>query len=395
MQRGKGYGVGRVGLMGGTLAALAVAVAVGCGSSARVVSAEGAVQAQAGGGARAGIVPLAPLPPVPVPADNPQTAAKIELGKMLFFDPRLAGDNSTSCAKCHDPDKGFSSGTELSPAYPGTKHWRHAPTVLNAAYLKQLFWDGREHTLEGQAVGPVQAPIEMNQHPVLLEEELKQVPWYVEKFKEVFDSEVDFQNMAKAISAFERTIISRNVPFDRYLKGDQSALSAEQKRGLTLFKGKAKCMQCHHGPLLTDQSLHATGVPETEPLRTEPDRIATRRFFVRGTGYKDYRSVNADYGLEFITKLRSDRFKFKTPSLREIAETAPYMHNGALETLEDVIDFYDAGGGTLPNKSSKLSRLGLTESEKEDLIAFLESLTGDKLDVTPPAELPKKSDGSL
>lgn len=339
--------------------------------------------------------PLAPLPPIEqfVPKDNPMTPEKIELGRMLFFDPRLAGDSSLSCSKCHDPEQGFSNGKRLSDAYPGTKHWRHAPTVLNAAYAEMLFWDGRSPNLEDQAKGPIQAPIEMNQNPGHLVEKLSRIPYYRERFRKVFDSEVTFENIARAIATFERTIVSRNVPFDAYLNGDKSALDAEQIRGLELFRGKANCIACHDGAVLSDGKLHATGVEEIEPLSRDSDRIATRHFFAKDAGYKEYR-IDADYGRELISKSVEDRFKFKTPSLREIAETAPYMHNGALITLEDVVDFYDRGGGNLPNKDRLMKPLRLGDEEKAALIAFLESLSGDPIKIAPP-ELPKKDDGTL
>ncbi len=339
--------------------------------------------------------PLAPLPAIEtvVPADNPMTREKVELGKMLYFDPRLAGDSSISCSKCHAADKGFSNAAQLSEAYPGTKHWRSVPTVLNAAYATLLFWDGRSGSLEDQAKGPVQAPIEMNQNPGHLVEKLSQIPYYAKAFKAVFNSDVTFDNIARAIATFERTIVSRNVPFDHYLKGNKTALDAEQIKGLELFKGKANCIQCHHGPLLDDTRLHATGVPEIEPLKKDSDRVATRHFFAKDAGYKNYK-IDADYGRELITKSAADRFKFKTPSLREIVDTAPYMHNGAFLTLEDVIDFYDRGGGDLPNKSPLLKKLHLTDAEKSALIAFLESLSGDVIKIDAP-KLPKKADGTF
>ena len=366
----------------GVLAAVVVLVLMGCAATPQSASAGGKSADD-----------LAPLPPVSVPADNPQTAAKIELGKMLYFDPRLAGDSSISCATCHVPEQGFARALQMSPAYPATKHWRTVPTVLNAAYLKQLFWDGRSHSLEDQAQGPIQAPIEMNQNPGHLVEKLSQIPWYVKKFKQVFNHDVNFDDLAKAIAAFERTIVSKNVPFDKFLQGDTKALSNAQQRGLALFKSKAGCVRCHGGAVLTDQKLHATGVPEIEPLKTESDRIATRHFFAKGAGYKNYK-IDADYGQELISKSAKDRYKFKTPSLREITRTAPYMHNGAFETLEDVIDFYNAGGGKIPNKDRLLTPLGLTDTEMDDLVAFLESLAGDEIKIKAP-ELPKKADGSL
>jgi cytochrome c peroxidase len=341
---------------------------------------------------------FAPLPPIEsvTPKDNPSTPEKIELGRMLYFDPRLAGDSSKSCASCHMPDNGWTNRTQLSDGYPGTKHWRSVPTVLNAAYMKSFFWDGRAGSLEEQAKGPIQAPIEMNQNPAHLVEKLQQIPWYRERFKKVFDSDVTFDNIAKAIAAFERTVVSKNVPFDRYLAGERSALDEDQIAGLRLFVGKANCVACHYGPNLTDNQFHALGVPEIETLQKDSDRIATRHFFAKDQGYKDEKyghRIPADFGRELITKKKEDRGKFITPTLREISRTAPYMHNGAFTSLEEVVDFFDKGGGEGP-KSPLLKPLNLTEEEKAQLVAFLESLAGDEIVVEAP-ELPKKADGSF
>jgi len=338
---------------------------------------------------------LEPLPPVPVPADNPQTPEKIELGMMLYFDPRLAGDSSIACAKCHDPAKGFSNGLQMSDAYPGTKHWRHVPTVLNAAYFTHQFWDGRAASLEEQALGPIQAPIEMNQNLTHLVEKLNNIPAYRQRFQKVFRTDVTAANLARAIAAFERTIVSRPGRVDKFLGGDKTALNDSEKRGYELFIGKANCIACHHGPLATDNQFHTTGVPEIEPLRTESDRIATRHFFATDQKYPNPRSVDADYGRELITKSASDRGKFKTPSLRELKWTAPYMHNGAFETLDDVLDFYVKGGGSHPNKDPLLKPFTLSDAEREDLIAFLEALSSDKIPAPARPELPKKADGTL
>ncbi|MFO0972631.1 MAG: cytochrome c peroxidase [Phycisphaerae bacterium] len=337
---------------------------------------------------------LEPLPPVPVPADNPQTADKIELGRMLYFDPRLSGDSSIACAKCHAPEKGFSNGLQMSDAYPGTKHWRHVPTVLNAAYGKAQFWDGRAGTLEQQCLGPIEAPIEMNQNFAHLVHKLDGIKYYRDGFRKVFNSDVTMENLAKAVAAFERTIVSKEGPVDRYLKGDKAALNDSQRRGMELFMGTANCVACHHGPLLTDGEFHATGVPEIEPLKKETDRIATRHFFAAGQKYPNPKSVASDYGRELITKSQSDRGKFKTPSLRELMQTAPYMHNGAFETLDDVIDFYARGGGNIPNKDPLLKPFTLTKEQRADLISFLEALSGPAIQITAP-DLPKKDDGTL
>lgn len=339
---------------------------------------------------------LEALGPVPVPADNPMTPEKIELGRMLYFDPRLAGDSSLSCAKCHDPAKGFSNGLQMSDAYPGTKHWRHVPTVLNAAYLKFQFWDGRAGTLEAQAVGPIAAPIEMNQNYTHLVEKLSGIPYYKEQFKKVFNSDVTMDNLAKALASFERTIVSKPGKVDKYLLGDKSALSDSEKRGMDIFIGKANCIACHHGALLTDNDFHTTGVPEIEPLQKEADRIATRHFFATDQKYPNPRSVDADYGRELLTKSQADRGRFKTPSLRELKYTAPYMHNGAFETLDDVVEFYMKGGGDHKNKDARLKPFDLSDQEFDDLLAFLEALSSpEPIKVEKPAELPRKHDGTL
>lgn len=339
---------------------------------------------------------LEPLPPVAIPEDNPMTPEKIELGRMLYFDPRLAGDSSISCAKCHDPEKGFSNGLQMSDAYPGTKHWRHVPTVLNSAYLKQLFWDGRANTLEAQAIGPIAAPIEMNQNYTHLVEKLDNIPEYRARFKKVFNSDITMDNLAKAIAAFERTIVSKPGPVDKFLMGDKTALNDSQKRGMEIFTGKARCFICHNGPLMTDQSFHTLGVPEIEPLKTEADRIATRHFFATDQKFPNPRTVDYDYGRELITKSASDRGKIKTPSLRELKWTAPYMHNGAFETLDEVVEFFMKGGGEAPNKDPMLKPFKLTDQEFDDLIAFLEALSSEKpITVEKPKELPKKADGTL
>ena len=345
----------------------------------------------------AGAKKLEPLPPVVAPKDNPMTEEKIELGKMLYFDPRLAGDSSIACAKCHDPEKGFSNGVQMSDAYPGTKHWRHVPTVLNAAYGSAQFWDGRADTLEAQALGPIQAPIEMNQNLTHLVEKLSNIPEYKQRFKKVFNSDVTTENLAKAIAAFERTIVSKPGRVDKYLTGDKKALTEAEVRGMTLFTGKANCIACHHGPALTDSEFHTTGVPEIDALKSESDRVATRHFFATDQKFPNPRSVNYDYGRELITKSASDKGKFKVPSLRELKYTAPYMHNGAFETLDEVVEFYSKGGGDLPNKDPLLKPLKLTEAESADLVSFLEALSSDEQPgkgIKKP-ELPKKADGSL
>ena len=337
--------------------------------------------------------PLGPLPPVPVPPDNPMSAAKVELGQLLFWDTRLSGDASTSCANCHDPKQGWGDGGKLSRGYPGTEHWRNSQTVLNAAYYSKLFWAGEVTSLESQADAAATGNVAGNGDPIMMEERLRQIPEYVRRFKEVFGVDRPTISMAwMAIATFERTLVSKaeDVPFDRYAKRDQSALSPEAKHGLALFQGKAGCVQCHNGPLLSDESYHNLGVPRNPEFENNPLRQITLRYqhVTRGVPEKIYRSADRDLGLYYITKQEIDKGKFRTPSLRELKYTAPYMHNGILGTLEEVIDFYNRGGGDDPNKSPLMKPLGLSDREKKELLAFLLSLSSDQPLIVEPPDLP-------
>jgi cytochrome c peroxidase len=289
---------------------------------------------------------LAPLPPVPSPIDNPLTPEKAELGKMLFWDSRLSGDASTPCVACHLPSQGWGDGGEISRGYPGTQHWRNSQTVLNAAYYTKLFWAGEVTSLEGQADAAASGNVAGNGDGMMMEERLRQIPEYVRRFKAVFGTDRPLIGDAwKAISAFERTLVSKaeNVPFDRFAKGDGKALGEAARRGLALFSGKAGCLQCHNGPLLSDESYHNLGVPKSPVFEEDPLRQITLRYqhVSRGVPEKVYRTADTDLGLYYTTKQDRDRGKFRTPSLRELKYTAPYMHNGVFFTLPEVIDFYD------------------------------------------------------
>jgi len=320
---------------------------------------------------------LGPLPPVPIPRDNPQTPAKVELGKLLFFDPRTSGDASTSCASCHDPKQGWGDGGDLSRGYPGTQHWRNSQTVINSAYLKKLFWAGGVGSLETQAIAAATGNLAGNGSPEMIQERLRQVPEYVRRFKGVFGELPTFLNAVKAISAFERTVVSdpKKVPFDRYMQGEKSALSGEAIEGLKLFQGKARCIQCHNGPLFTDEDFHDLAVPNNTAFTEDPLRQIAMRFVAKVKGVPNYMKVDRDLGLFLETKRNDDIGKFRTPPLRELQYTAPYMHNGVFFTLEEVIDFYDKGGGNDANKSPLMMPLGLTAEEKKALLVFLESLS--------------------
>ncbi len=330
--------------------------------------------------------PLAPLPPPPSPPENPTTPEKVELGKKLFFDRRLSGDGTMSCAACHDPGSGFADALPISLSYPTTRNWRNAPGLVNVAWRKTLFRDGRSSSLEDQALFPMMSPFEMNRNLDYLEEVLKTVPAYVEAFRSVFGGEITRQRVAMAIAAFERTLLSRDTPLDRHLRGEPGALSARQRAGLELFLGKAGCATCHNGPNLADERFHNLGVPEDPETKEDPRVLATARFVGKVSGFPDYRTLREDPGRFLVTKDPADRKAFATPPLREVAATAPYMHNGALGTIEEVIDFYDRGGGDDPKKSPLLRPLGLSREEKESLREFLATgLSGGDTKIRPPA----------
>lgn len=317
---------------------------------------------------------LEPFTSVPVPAQNPQAAEKIELGKQLFFDRRLSGDGTMSCATCHDPEKAFTDGQDISLSYPTTKNWRNSPTLINVAFQKYLFHDGRAASLEDQALFPMMSAFEMNRNLDFMEEVIRSVPEYVSSFQKVFGGEPTRERIAMALASFERTILSVNIPLDRYLKGIETALSDDAERGLAIFKGKGRCAECHFGVNLSDDAFYALRVPENPEHLSDPRIATTRRFVAKVYHYEDYRNLSEDPGRFLITKERKDWKAFKTPTLREIAKTGPYMHNGIFATLDEVIEFFDKGGG---EGNTALKPLGLTIKEKKQLKKFLiEALSG-------------------
>ncbi|MBI5905429.1 MAG: cytochrome-c peroxidase [Deltaproteobacteria bacterium] len=336
----------------------------------------------------ANAAPPAPLPPPPSPAENPTSPAKAELGKKLFFDRRLSGDGTMACASCHDPESGYADGLAISLAYPTTKNWRNSPSIVNAAYRTALFRDGRAASLEEQALFPMMSPFEMNRSLDYVEEVLKTVPEYVEAFRNLFGGEITRWRIAMAIAAFERTIVSRDTPLDRHLRGEKDALTPRQRAGYELFVGKAGCAECHGGENLADGRFHNLGVPEDPKVMEDPRVLATARFVGKVSGFPEYRNMAGDPGRYLVTKSREDWKAFATPPLREVASTAPYMHNGALATLADVIDFYDRGGGDDPKKSPLLKPLGLSKNEKETLKDFLAGALSGPVPVIRPPSLP-------
>lgn len=324
---------------------------------------------------------LEPFMPLP---KSPASDAQIALGRFLFFDSRLSGNNSLSCASCHQPDNAFTDGAVMSQGYPSTQYFRNIPTLLNTVYAERLYWDGRmdgadmptlvrDHITEAHF---------MSMDGRLMVERLNQVPAYVELFGEAFGSEPSFGNVLKAITAYVQSLNSPSTAYDRYLTGDTTALSADARAGLALFNGRANCSSCHSGPLLSDYNYYNIGVTTDPAMFNDPERHLTFRRFFRTLGVSDYRRLQEDVGQFALTMDPADRGKFRTPSLREVGRTVPYMHNGRLTTLEDVIRFYNQGGG--PGQNAGLKPLGLTDNEIAQLVAFLESLSSEPVPVEAP-----------
>ncbi len=342
-----------------------------------------------------GVPALAPLGDPPIPADNKQNAAKIKLGKMLFWDPRLGGDASTGCVTCHEPDQGWAFADGFSRGYPGTVHWRNSQTVINSAYLKKQFWVGAASSNESQAKSAAKGGVAGNGEDDVMETRLNFIPVYKKLFKEAFGTnEAHISDAWRAVASFERTLIVNNTKVDKYLRGDKAALNEQELRGMKLFNGKANCIQCHNGALATDQKYYNLGVPK--PERWEEDGLAQITFryeqYAKGVTQEMYRKIKDDAGLYYRTKEKADMGKFRTAPLRYIKYTAPYMHNGSFWDLTEVVQFYNAGGGSndftdgtmAKTKTPLLKPLGLSDDEVDDLVAFLEAFSGDELKVEAP-----------
>jgi cytochrome c peroxidase len=289
-----------------------------------------------------------------VPENNPLSSAKIELGRQLYFDGRLSKDGTISCATCHSPDQGFSDGHPTSSGINHQVGGRNAPTVMNRLFSKEQFWDGRATDLEDQALGPVQNPIEMGHTKEGMIANLTRIQAYAPAFEAAFGSPgITAERVGMAIASYERTVLTGNAPFDRYQAGDKNALNESAVRGMAIFNDaqKGNCVTCHAGFNFTDESFHNLGVGMDKPT--------------------------PDWGRFGVTKLETDKGAFKTPTLRNVTQSGPYMHDGSDTSLQEVIAFYDKGGN--PNKwlSKEIKPLHLTDQDKADLIAFLDSLTGE------------------
>ncbi len=325
------------------------------------------------GAQQADVPPPLPLglPPIIWPPDNPYSKVKAELGRALYYDKRLSSDNSVSCASCHDPRFGFTDGQKVATGIRGQKGSRSAPTVINRAYSGKQFWDGRARTLEDQVKGPLANALEMTAHEnaeaahKACVASLKGIPGYVRLFNQAFGTEeFDIDHVAKAIATFERTIVSGNAPFDRYQAGDRGALSGAQVRGMEVFFKKAACDSCHFGVNFSDSQFANVGIGMDKP--------------------------NPDPGRFGVTKRPEDIGAFKTPSLREVARTAPYFHDGSVATLAEVVEHYAKGGIKNPTLDQRMKPLKLSTQEKADLVEFQKALNGEGWQhASPPANLPQ------
>jgi cytochrome c peroxidase len=295
------------------------------------------------------------IPSVPWLKINPLTREKVDLGARLFFDKRLSRDGTIACATCHDPDKGWADGRKTARGIDGQIGERNVPTVVNASWQRFQFHDGRAWNLEGQALEPIQNPTEMDLSLEELERRIRESE-YADEFEIVFGRAATATDVAFALASFERTLLAGHSRYDRFVAGNRDALSPQERAGAQLFFGKARCNECHSGPSYSDGLFHVAGV-----------------------GWRD-----EPHGREVVTGDKAQRGSWKTPTLRDLARTAPYMHDGSMATLEEVVEHYDRGsvpkdGGRVPNLDEELKPMFLTPTEKSDLVFFLKDalLSGD------------------
>ncbi len=321
------------------------------------------------------------------PTDNPATDAKAKLGDKIFDEKRLSADNSVACNTCHSPRNGFTTHTETSRGVSDQLGKRNAPSILNAMFYKSMFWDGRAASLEEQATLPILNPIEMGQKdPQDVVAKLSAIPEFIDAFQKVFGRPVNWEDLGKAVAAFERTRLSTEAPFDRFLHGDEKALNASQKRGWALFTGKARCATCHTYdaalPLFGDNRFHNTGAAARRQDLNQLVASASARIAAAGDKAGiDKLALETDYaelGRFLVTQKKEDIGAFKTPFLRDVLLTAPYMHDGSLPTLWDVVEFFNKGGEHNPWLDAEMKPLELTDSDVDDLVRFMSALTSDR-----------------
>ena len=318
-----------------------------------------------------------------IPENNLLTDGKVNLGKNLYFDKRLSADDTVSCSTCHDPQKGFADGKTVAVGIKGQKGARNSPTTLNAVFFDFQFWDGRALTLEEQAKQPITNPMEMGMpsHDALVEK-ISTISEYNSLFKTVFKTDkITIDHIVQAIASFERTLITLNTPFDRFIAGESSALSDSAKRGWELFQGKARCLTCHEFtesyPFFTDNKFHNIGVA----MKDKDFEALARK--AAGTDADPsalaHDKASAELGRFLVTREPKDIGAFKTPGIRDIALTAPYLHDGSEKTLESVVEFYNKGGVPNPYLDGGMRPLNLSDEEKKDLVEFMKALTSDDL----------------
>jgi cytochrome c peroxidase len=321
-----------------------------------------------------------------IPLDNPLTRAKVALGERLYFDKRLSNDGTTSCGSCHDPANAFADHLTVAIGAQNTSGLRNTPTILNAMFVEALFWDGRANSLEEQAKQPILNPFEMAMSTGdTVVSRLNVVPEYRQQFRQAFGKEgITVDTIVKAIASYERTLISADSPFDRFIAGNSQAITPSQKRGWELFKGKAKCIECHTfsqaSPFFSDFKFHNTGIVARE-LSVEQLSGLTKEIINNEHGDSvpslAHTQGLTELGRFLITRKHEDIGAFRTPTLRDIELTSPYMHNGSEKTLIDVVHFYNRGGNANPNLDKRLRPLGLNDSEMNDLVEFMRALTSD------------------
>ncbi|WP_337084707.1 cytochrome-c peroxidase [Elizabethkingia anophelis] len=319
---------------------------------------------------------IGPLAEMQYPADNPYSEDKMELGKTLFFDPRLSKSGQIACASCHNPELSWADGNRVSFGHDRQNGIRNAPTLLNIGFAKTFFWDGRSSTLEEQVKSPIENPVEMNLHMSLATKKIRKIKGYKPYFEKAFGTtEITEDRIAKAIATFERSLISPPSRFDKFVSGKRNALTDAEVKGLHLFRTKANCINCHNTPYFSDQKFHNLGLTY-------------------------YGKKYEDLGRYLVTLKNEDVGKFKTPTLREVSENKPYMHNGLFPELANIVMMYNAGMGRetprgdqvndpkFPHKSGMIERLNMTDEEVFDVVAFLKTLNSYKYKMRAP-ELPK------
>jgi len=337
-------------------------------------------------------IPLGLPTSLPVPDNNPLTPQKVGLGYRLFFDRRLSPNDTMSCAMCHIPAQGFTvNELRLAVGINGKTTKRNPPALYNVAYQRLLFHDGREFTLEDQIISPLANPLEMGNPSIgYVVDKIRQLPDYATQFHQVFGEEVSVATLGKALASYERTLLSANSPFDRwYFAGDTTAVSDEVKAGFKIFAGKGQCFACHtvskEAALFTDLGFHNTGVAQLPLIPEKTVEVdlggGLHVQLPRAQVDEILTPPGKDLGRYEVTFDPTDLWRYKTPSLRNVALTAPYMHNGALLTLEEVVTYYDHGGTGSDGQDPRISPLHLTSAEKAALLAFLRSLTGDNVSI--------------